>query len=69
MKALVIEDEPAVARVTQRLLEQEGFSVWVVHTGTEGEHLVLTQNFDAIVLDQGLPDRNGITIVEALRSF
>ena len=67
MRALVIEDEPAVARVTQRLLEQEGFSVQVVHTGAEGEALVLTQSFDAIVVDQGLPDRNGITIVEALR--
>lgn len=67
MKALLIEDEPAVARVTQRLLEQEGFSVRVAYTGTEGEQLALSQTFDAIVLDQGLPDRNGITIVEAIR--
>lgn len=68
MKALLIEDEPAVARATQRLLEQEGFSVRVAHTGTEGEQLALSQTFDAIVLDQGLPDRNGITIVEAIRT-
>ncbi len=67
MKALLIEDEPAVARVTQRLLEQEGFSVQVAHTGVEGEQLALSESFDAVVLDQGLPDRNGITIVEAIR--
>ncbi len=67
MKALLIEDEPAVARVTQRLLEREGFSVQVAHTGRDGEQYALSQTFDIIVLDQGLPDRNGITIVEAIR--
>ncbi|MDQ6770073.1 MAG: response regulator transcription factor [Gemmatimonadota bacterium] len=67
MKALLIEDEPAIGRVIKGLLEQEGFSVQIARTGAEGQQLGLSQTFDAIVLDQGLPDRNGITIVEAIR--
>lgn len=67
MKALLIEDDVQVARITQRLLEREGFSVDLCLTAAEGEKQALARDYEVIVLDQALPDRHGITVVEAVR--
>jgi DNA-binding response OmpR family regulator len=67
MKALLVEDDPQIGRLTQKLLEREGFSVELCTTGAEGEQRALAGQYELIVLDQGLPDRHGITVVEALR--
>lgn len=67
MKALLIEDDPQIGLLTQKLLEREGFTVDLCLTGAEGEERALTGDYEMIVLDQGLPDRNGITVVETLR--
>lgn len=67
MKALIIEDDPQIGRLTQNLLEREGFSVELCTTGADGEKRALAFEYELIVLDQGLPDRNGVTVVEAVR--
>jgi DNA-binding response OmpR family regulator len=67
MKALLIEDDPQIGRLTQNLLEREGFSVDLCTTGAEGQERALAGQYELIVLDQGLPDRHGITVVEAMR--
>jgi DNA-binding response OmpR family regulator len=56
-----------MALLTQKLLEQDGFVVDVVHTGNEAETLAFVNDYDAIVLDLVLPDRNGLTVLQALR--
>ncbi len=67
MKGLVIEDEKHLAMVTRRMLEHGGFVVDVAHTGEEGQTLALVNDYDVIVLDLGLPDRNGVSVVQTLR--
>ncbi|MDQ6717880.1 MAG: response regulator transcription factor [Gemmatimonadota bacterium] len=67
MKALVIEDDVAVAKITRRVLEEEGFVVDVAATGEEGKTLAFSESYDVIILDLGLPDRPGIGIVQELR--
>ncbi len=67
MKALVIEDDPHLAMITRRMLEQAGFVVDTAASAEEGQTLAFVGDYDAIVLDLGLPDRNGVTVVQALR--
>jgi two-component system OmpR family response regulator len=67
MRALLVEDDPAMALLTKQVLEQDGFAVDHASTGNEGNTLAFTNEYDAIVLDLGLPDRNGISILQALR--
>jgi DNA-binding response OmpR family regulator len=67
VKALVIEDDAAVAKITRRLLMEDGFLADIAATGNEGQTLAFVGEYDLIILDLGLPDLPGIAIVQALR--
>jgi len=67
VRALLVEDDNAMAVLTQQVLEQEGFAVDVAGTGNEAQTLAMVNDYDAIVLDLGLPDRNGLSVLQALR--
>jgi two-component system OmpR family response regulator len=67
VKALVIEDDAAVAIAITRTLERAGILVDVAATANEGQTLAFVGNYDAIILDLGLPDKNGIMVIQALR--
>lgn len=67
MRALVIEDNPKMARSIQAALQEAGFAVEVSHTGFEGEDLAVGEPFDIIILDLMLPDRDGIEVCRNLR--
>jgi two-component system, OmpR family, response regulator len=62
-----VEDDAAMALLTRQVLEQEGFAVDHVTTGNDAQTLAFVNEYDAIVLDLGLPDRNGLTVLQALR--
>jgi len=68
-RVLVIDDEPAIARVLRPALEGHGFSVAVATTAAEG--LTRAQDFapDVILLDLGLPDEDGVQITTELREL
>jgi len=68
MRALVIEDEPGIARINQRALEAEGFEVILGTTLAEGERLAISDNFEILVTDLKLPDGHGLTVVESFRA-
>jgi Response regulators consisting of a CheY-like receiver domain and a winged-helix DNA-binding domain len=67
LKALVIEDDASVAVAISRTLERAGVLVDVAATGNEGQTLAFVGNYDVIILDLGLPDKNGIMVIQALR--
>ena len=56
-----------MALLTRQVLEQEGFVVDLAVTGNEAQTLAFVNDYDAIVLDLALPDRNGLTVLQALR--
>jgi DNA-binding response OmpR family regulator len=56
-----------MALLTRQVLEQEGFAVDHAVTGNDAQTLAFVNDYDAIVLDLGLPDRNGLTVLQALR--
>lgn len=67
MRALLVEDDATMALLTKQILEQEGFAVDHALTGNEAQTLAFVNEYDAIVLDLTLPDRNGLSVLQALR--
>ncbi|HUQ49052.1 MAG TPA: response regulator transcription factor [Gemmatimonadaceae bacterium] len=68
MRALVVEDDETVARLNKRLLELEGLEVDLGRTVKEGTQLAAANAYDIIMLDMGLPDGSGLSVLEVIRS-
>jgi DNA-binding response OmpR family regulator len=68
MRVLVVEDEQKVADALREGLEGEHFDVAVERTGEAAYFRVTTETFDVILLDLGLPGRDGLEILTALRA-
>jgi DNA-binding response OmpR family regulator len=67
MRVLLIEDNAKLASVVQIGLEKEGFAVDAFTTLSEGEAALSTVRYDAAILDLGLPDGDGISLLKRLR--
>ena len=65
---LVVEDDPWFADFISGSLALEGFETTVVASGEELFQTVYTKEFDAVVLDLGLPDEDGIVLARKLRA-
>jgi DNA-binding response OmpR family regulator len=68
MRMLVIEDDPAIRDFLTRSLSEAGFVVDAASTGTEAEAAVVHHEYGALVVDLGLPDRDGFELITRLRS-
>ncbi|MEO1083608.1 MAG: sigma-54 dependent transcriptional regulator, partial [Acidobacteriota bacterium] len=66
MRLLLVEDDPDVAYANQRRLALKGHHIQTVGTGAEALRSVERQVFDAVLLDLGLPDGDGLGVLEEL---
>lgn len=64
---LVIEDEPGIASFVAKGLKAAGYQPTTVGTGNEGLAHILTDGYDLVVLDIGLPDIDGFEVLERAR--
>ena len=67
MKLLLVEDNRELAGWLTRLLSQSGYAVEQAFSGEDAEHFLMTQTYDAILLDLTLPGLNGQTLLKNLR--
>lgn len=67
MRVLVVEDEPNLQRQLKSTLEAAGYAVDVASDGEDGHYLGSTENYDAVVLDLGLPELDGLTVLDRWR--
>jgi two-component system copper resistance phosphate regulon response regulator CusR len=67
MRVLLVEDDPRLSATVAAFLRGEGFAVDVVVTGAEALREAAVSPYDAIVLDLGLPDGDGIEVCRRLR--
>jgi two-component system catabolic regulation response regulator CreB len=66
-RILVVEDEPAIADTITYALQTEGFEAEWCSTGEESLRILARAPADLIVLDVGLPDRNGFDLCKEIR--
>lgn len=68
MRVLVIEDNDDVARQIRTALTREKYVVDIAPDGEEGQFLGETEPYDAIILDLGLPKKDGLSVLQHWRS-
>lgn len=68
MKVLVVEDNHRIAQSIKTGLEQEKYVVDVANDGLKGLELALSDEYDVLVLDVMLPDKNGFEVARDLRT-
>jgi two-component system KDP operon response regulator KdpE len=66
-KLLVIEDDPAIRRLLRVTLERAGYAVAEAGTAREALSLLPIEKPQVILLDLGLPDRDGLELVQLLK--
>ena len=67
MRLLVVEDDPMIARAMRDGLIGAGFAVDAVHDGYAAELALGNGVYDLVVLDLGLPSKDGLAVLASLR--
>lgn len=67
MRILIIEDDKILADTVKRGLEEFGFSSDIANTSEEGEEKIFINEYDTILLDLNLPDKDGLEILKDIR--
>ena len=68
-RILVIEDEPAIRSVLRVVLTSAGYSVTEAETGARGQIEARSHKPDLLLLDLGLPDLDGLTVIREVRTW
>ena len=66
-RILIVEDEPRIAAFVEKGLRANGFTTTVVEEGDDAIALVQTGEFDLLILDLGIPGKDGWAVLEELR--
>ena len=66
---LVIDDEPQIRRLLTIVLQADGYRVTPASGGRQGLALATQRRHDAIILDLGLPDMDGLAVLKDLREW
>ena len=66
-RILIVEDEPRIASFLEKGLKSNGFTTTVAGTGSGALLMARADDFDLVILDLGLPDLDGLTVLSELR--
>ncbi len=69
MRLLLVEDEVDIQSFLRRSLEEAGYGVETASDGRAAESLAAESAFDVLIVDLGLPDQDGITLILRLRQM
>lgn len=67
MRILIVEDEPALAKQLTSSIAEAGYAVDHAGDGEDADFLAQTEQYDAMVLDLGLPKIDGLTLLRNWR--
>jgi len=68
MRILLVEDDVKIASFIVKGLKAAGYAVDHARDGEEGLHMVLTEPYDTAIIDIMLPKRDGLSLIEKMRS-
>lgn len=66
-RVLIVEDEPGIATFLEKGLRAEGFTTMVVDDGVKAAEIASDEIFDLVILDLGLPGKDGRQVLAELR--
>ena len=66
-RILIAEDESRIAAFIEKGLQANGFTTTVATNGPDATNMALGDDFDLLILDLGIPDKDGLTVLEELR--
>jgi two-component system OmpR family response regulator len=67
MRVLLVEDDRMIAQGLQTALHQDGYAVDWMQDGVRADEALRTAKFDVVLLDLGLPGRDGLEVLRGLR--
>ena len=67
MRILIVEDEPTLGDQLKATLEGADYAVDLSRDGEDGHFLGSTEDYDAVILDLGLPEIDGLSLAVQLR--
>ena len=67
-RILIAEDDPLIGSFLEKGLRASGFSTFLTDDGEQAQRLGLTEEFDLMILDMGLPKLEGFHVLQELRS-
>jgi two-component system KDP operon response regulator KdpE len=68
-RILIVDDEPQIRKFVDISLRSQGYATSLAATGREGLMLLATQGADLVILDLGLPDKDGREVLDELRQW
>lgn len=68
MRILIVEDEPTLRAQLAEGVGAAGYAVDVAENGTDAHYMGDTEPYDAVILDLGLPQMDGITVLRKWRT-
>lgn len=63
----IVDDDPDIRAILQRSLAADGFEVTALESGVGIEDVLSTRNVDLVLLDIGLPDLDGLSVMQRIR--
>ncbi len=69
MRLLIVEDEVGIANFLKQGLEEEGFTIDIAHSGSQGLSIALSGEYDLLILDWMLPGKSGIEVCQEFRKY
>jgi len=67
VRLLIIEDEARIAEIVRSALARAGFAVDAVGLYSEAQEALAANRYDAVILDLGLPDGDGLALLKEMR--
>jgi len=68
MRVLVVEDDPMIGEGVRAALHQDGMAVDWTRDGKSADQALQNERYDIVLLDLGLPARDGIEVLRAMRA-
>jgi PAS domain S-box-containing protein len=66
---LLVDDQPDILRSLQLILKPEGYRIDVASTGADALEAIKEHSYDAVVLDVGLPDMDGLLVLKKMTGY
>ncbi len=67
-RVLIVDDEPGVLIVVERLLRLEGYRVGTARDGAEGLRRFAGETWDLVITDRSMPELNGEELAQAIKA-